>query len=232
MRPIRDIRRDNLRALIGRETQVAFAERILKDKNQVNQWLRDPKDARGRGISDATARHIEKRCGKPRGWMDHEHFEGVRDDPVAAFENRPGYVRLPLLDVGISAGTGASVESYEGEVVQYLDVAEWWAQQHIGRDLARIRVLTARGDSMMPDIQPGDVMFVDVGVQGFEAPGVYVLNWQGRALVKRLVPELRTGRLGLHSTNPAYPVEYVDPNEIDQLHISGRVAACWTLRRY
>lgn len=155
--------------------------------------------------------------------------EGAR--PVAASENRPGYVRLPLLDVAVSAGTGADVGN-EAEVVQYLDVADWWAQQNLGRDLSRIRVLTARGDSMTPEIQPGDVLFVDIGTQSFEAPGVYVLNWQGRALVKRLVPEMRTGRLGLHSSNPAYPAEYVSPSEMDQLRISGRVAAWWTLRRY
>jgi hypothetical protein len=228
---IQDIRRRRLAEVIDRKTNgnvAAFGRMVKKSSTQLNDML-----AGRKSFGEKVARDIENHAKLPPLSLDDEkpaNFGEMRE-PIAPYEGREGYIRLPLLDVAVSAGTGAEVGN-EGEVVQYLDVAEWWAQQNLGRDLSRIRVLTARGDSMAPDIHPGDVLFVDVGVQRFEAPGVYVLNWQGRALVKRLVPELRTGRLALHSTNPAYPVEYVDPDEIDELHVSGRLRACWTLRRY
>lgn len=156
-------------------------------------------------------------------------------DPVSRsseIEIAAGYVRLPQYAVEVSAGDGANVDESDLEVVRYLDVAKWWAQQHLPRDLNRVRVLGVRGDSMAPDMQHGDVLFVDTATRSFDAAGLYILNWQGRALVKRLVPEMRSGRLALVSTNPAYPPEYVEPGEIDQLHIGGRVSAWWTLRKY
>lgn len=151
---------------------------------------------------------------------------------VSTREIRAGYVRLPHYNADVSAGPGADMDASAFEVVEMLDVARWWADQNLPRDLSRVRVLSVRGDSMAPDMQHGDVLFVDTGSTTFDSPGLYVLNFQGRALVKRLVPELRTGRVALVSTNPAYPTEYVERGELDALHIGGRVAAWWTLRRF
>lgn len=150
---------------------------------------------------------------------------------VAPAEIAPGYVRLPLLNMEGDMGHGAHSEE-PAEVVQFLDVAEWWARQHLPNQLARVKVISSRGDSMAGVINHGDVVFVDVGVDRFEGEGIYVFNWQGRALIKRLTPNLRTGRLQIQSANPAYPAEDIAPEEIDQLHIAGRVAAWWTLRHY
>lgn len=70
MRPISDIRRDNLAILVGAEpSQAAFARKIGKDKNQVNQWLGR---AGSRNLSSETAREIESKLAKPAGWMDQD----------------------------------------------------------------------------------------------------------------------------------------------------------------
>jgi hypothetical protein len=73
MRPIRDVRRENLARLVQEctpQTQAELARRINKDKNQVLQWLMEP-DAKGaRNIGNASARHVERVMGKPEGWMD------------------------------------------------------------------------------------------------------------------------------------------------------------------
>jgi hypothetical protein len=71
MKPMDEIRRANLAALVAQEpSQAAFARKVGKDKNQVNQWLGR---AGKRNLGADTAREIEAACGKPRGWMDHEH---------------------------------------------------------------------------------------------------------------------------------------------------------------
>jgi phage repressor protein C with HTH and peptisase S24 domain len=220
-----DVRRAALQALIDKDWKgnvTAFATSIHKSPTQIADML-----AGRKSFGERVARDIEK-----RGRLGHKSLDRLAFAPVAASENRNGYIRIPLLDVAVSAGQGVNVDGYESEVVEYLDIAEWWAQQNLPRNLSRVRVLTARGDSMAPDIQHGDVLFVDTAQRTYDAPGIYVLNWQGRALVKRLVPELRSEKLALHSTNQAYPTEYVSADEIDQLRISGRVAAWWTLKRY
>ncbi len=151
---------------------------------------------------------------------------------VSTSETPTSYVRLPHYAAEVSAGEGFMLDESGVEVVQFLDVAKWWAEQHLPRDLSRIRVLTVRGDSMTPDMHHGDLLFVDASVQHFEDAGLYVLHWNGRALVKRLSPELRSGRLAITSSNPAYPTEYVEPGELSELHIGGRVAAWWSLRKF
>jgi DNA-binding transcriptional regulator YdaS (Cro superfamily) len=71
MEPITTIRRDNLHVLINEAgSQAAFARKIAKDKNQVNQWLGR---ANSRDMSSTIAREIECICGRPDGWMDHPH---------------------------------------------------------------------------------------------------------------------------------------------------------------
>jgi hypothetical protein len=55
---------------------VEFAEHVGVAAAQLSQWRnRSPHSATGKArvMSSATARHIESRCGKERGWMDHDH---------------------------------------------------------------------------------------------------------------------------------------------------------------
>lgn len=74
MRSIREIRRVNLRILVDEVgSQVGFAGKVDKDKNQIYQWLLDPSQPAARGMRHETARDLEKKCGRPEGWMDHEH---------------------------------------------------------------------------------------------------------------------------------------------------------------
>jgi phage repressor protein C with HTH and peptisase S24 domain len=81
-------------------------------------------------------------------------------------------------------------------------------------------------------INDGDVVFVDVRVNHFQGDGLYVFNWQGRALVKRLVPSIKSGQIQIVSANPAYPAETVGIDELESLHIAGKVVAWWTLKRH
>lgn len=239
-------RRARLRAWIDEHfggVQQDFVAAVGINQGELSGLLRD------KSFGEKKARKLELAARMPAGYLvtptttplDMSGLDAIiaaayQSPAVAsprdsAAEIPPGYVRLPQYGE-VSAGGGAVVDESDLDVVRYLDVAERWAKQHLPRDLSRIRVLGVRGDSMAPDIQHDDVLFVDTGTRHFDAPGLYVLNWQGRALVKRLVPEMRSGRLAIVSTNPAYPPEYVEPGEIDQLHIGGRVSAWWTLRKF
>lgn len=74
MKPVSDIRRQNLSALVAQEgSQVAVAAKLGKDKNQIYQWLLDPSTEGARNVGPRSARQIEQAFGKPDGWLDHEH---------------------------------------------------------------------------------------------------------------------------------------------------------------
>lgn len=85
-----DIRRENLSILVAREgTQAAFARKIGKDKNQVNQWLGR---AGKRNISDAIAREIEAALRLPEGWLDQP--QARVSEPAAAYGEPDKVARL------------------------------------------------------------------------------------------------------------------------------------------
>lgn len=152
-------------------------------------------------------------------------------NPISSREIAAGYVRLPLLQM--EAGMGLDVYSDDPlEVVDHLDVAEWWAQANLPRPYSRIQIITGRGDSNAGVINHGDIVFVDTKVNYFDGEGFYVFNWRGRPLIKRLVPNLRSGNLQIISANPAYPPEEITGDEIESLHVAGRVVAWYTLRTH
>jgi len=152
---------------------------------------------------------------------------------LAAREELPaGYVRFELLDVVVSAGHGAFAPQHH-EILQHIDVLESWARQTLGTaDPEWVKLVVAKGDSMAPTIQNGDIIFVDTRHTQFESDGIYTMDWQGRTLVKRL-RMLTDGRMAIQSDNQvAYPPEYVTAATASQLVISGLVLGWWALRRF
>jgi hypothetical protein len=77
MSTIDQVYRDNLRLLIKEAgTQDALAAKIGKSAAQLSQWVnasKDSKTGKPRVLSRQMARHIEKKMGKPDGWMDRPH---------------------------------------------------------------------------------------------------------------------------------------------------------------
>lgn len=162
-----------------------------------------------------------------------QHHHGREEHPVSISEGATpaGYLRLPLL--AMEAGMGLDVQ-HDGplEVVTDLDVAEWWANANFPKPISRIKVITARGDSNAGLINHGDIVFVDTMTNFFDGEGLYVFNWQGRALIKRLAPDIRGKQMKILSANKEYDAELIAVEELDQLHIAGRVVAWWTLRTH
>lgn len=223
---------DRLRAAMqdAEINQKQLADAVGVKPPSVNGWLSSKaKFLRGENLLKAA-----RTLGVSQDWLATGRGSMKPDDsdfmPISTSETPPGYVRFPLLDGFVAAGDGGYVPDYP-EVVNHVDVAELWAKQNLHAPTSAIRVITARGDSMVGDVNDGDVLFVDSRVQHFEADAVYVMNWQGRPLVKRLQLR-RDGTLVIRSSNPAYEPEIVPPGEIDRLHISGRVLAAWGLKRF
>jgi len=81
MKTIEEIRLENLRTLCSQfKSQRQFAIHLEKSSQQLSNWMRiDTSDITAnqhtRAISSTAAREIEEKCGKPRGWLDHNHSD-------------------------------------------------------------------------------------------------------------------------------------------------------------
>lgn len=180
-------------------------------------------------LAEASPRVFERAAQPPaiahRGALSASQSTPTQGTPEA------GYLRFEHLDLVAACGAGAEPVDHP-EVVQEVDVLERWARQTLGVvDSTRVKIITAVGDSMLPTVQPGDIVFVDTSVRSFQAEGVYVLILNNRLLIKRL-RMLFDGRLAIQSDNDkAYPTEYVSNSHAEQLDVCGRVLGWWTLKR-
>jgi phage repressor protein C with HTH and peptisase S24 domain len=146
---------------------------------------------------------------------------GAAPYEAAAAMPREGYLRFFPLTDAYSAGEGDSVLSDHPEAVDSIDLAEVEAQRLLGStDAEHIRLLTVRGDSMVPTMKPRDLLFVDTRVRSFEGDGVYILELNGFRVIKR-VQMIGDQRILLTSDNSVYhPFEL---GESDRLGYIGRV---------
>lgn len=158
----------------------------------------------------------------------------LADDPAgyargAEPETRPGYVRLHLMDGTASGGDGA-VNTDFPEVVRELEVAEWQLRKQIGflPEPGRIEIITVRGDSMYPDVKNGDVVMVDTATRYFDGDGLYLVNIHGHTFVKRL--QLMTDGMHIISTNRRYSSQVIAPDELETLHVGGRIVGLALMR--
>ena len=151
-------------------------------------------------------------------------FSGVREN-----ETDPSYVHFPLIEGFVAAGAEGYMPDYP-EVVKDLKVSKEWVERNLPARPVNIRVLTVQGDSMSPEINSGDVIFIDVGVTQFVTNAIYVMNYSGRPMVKRLQAR-RDGSVLIKSTNDSYDAEVVAEAEVHDLYVAGRVIGVWKFSR-
>lgn len=103
MKTIDEIRRDNIELLISESGSLkGLADLLNKSESQVSQLLhgsKDSKTGKQRGMNNTTARAIEQRCGKERGWLDNDHS----DVGVDTFRSLPTEVRAWIMRKGAAS---------------------------------------------------------------------------------------------------------------------------------
>jgi phage repressor protein C with HTH and peptisase S24 domain len=119
------------------------------------------------------------------------------------------------LDLAASAGPGGLADDDRLAGSMVVDPAIL-----AGRDPARLSLLPARGDSMLPLIHDGDMMLVDEADRRLGARGnVYVIRLDGALIVKRV--SVKGGQATIASDNADYPP--IAPRPANQVEIVGRV---------
>lgn len=149
--------------------------------------------------------------------------------PVPMREDK--HIRIAVLDAAPSAGPGGEPVDFP-VVLSHIDVAEAWARKRLGNNLDPIRALPVAGDSMSPTINDGDLAFVDTSCCTFDTEGIYVIVWNDRLFIKRLVADFVGQRIEVRSDNDKVPTQYIPASAIDGLTICGRVKVWLAVKGY
>lgn len=136
-------------------------------------------------------------------------------------KGRDDVYRIEVLDVSASAGDGSPSKDII-EVIRSIEYVPDQARVIFGnRPESSVKLINVRGDSMEGTIEPGDLIFVDVAVCNFDGDGIYVFDFNGDMFVKRL--QKVKSELIVISDNPRYREWSISEEEMDMLHVAGRV---------
>ncbi|WP_298304011.1 LexA family transcriptional regulator [uncultured Erythrobacter sp.] len=126
-----------------------------------------------------------------------------------------GYIDVPRLNIGASAGPGALPDSEEPFDAFHFS-RKWLREQ--GLEGSKLSAITVEGDSMEPLLNDGDEILIDTAARPFR-DGVHVVRLGDTLMVKR-VAQAGAGRFSLLSQNLAYPPVDV---AADEMEVIGRV---------
>jgi len=190
----KQIRLENLRSLVKEfRTAEEVARRADTAPMYLSQILNGAKSSTGRerGVGDALAKKLEIGCDKPEGWMDMphgtQHPTGMQAVIVAEPDD-PNFYHIPKVQLVLRAGvTGFQTvpEIYDGSV---LSVNKNWVDRnkyHPGTLVA----MSVVGDSMEPNLYEGDLVIINTADTQMRDGAVFAFNFEGEAVIKRLVKE-------------------------------------------
>lgn len=175
IRAIKAARRKKLAALLDKHGKVELSR--LTDINADYLWQMGKGEGKSaRGVNDNNARKIESGTGNPPFWLDSD--DDVPPAPaVSGPATAPEYVRVLQLEGAGEMGDGAINDDFP-EVIRAMDFTPSYIRSVVGfvPPPGRLVLVTGRGDSMIPVIQPGESLIVDTGTAQFDGDGIYLIN--------------------------------------------------------
>lgn len=142
---------------------------------------------------------------------------GLEDDGAGL----PGdYVLVPEYELDLSAGGGSPFD--ERRIVEEWPFPGPFLRNVLAVSPTRLIIVRVVGDSMEPTFRPNDRVMVDLDDQNVAQPGVFAVNLDDTAVIKRLelVPLSRPRQMTLISDNQAHPNHTV---EAKRIQVIGRV---------
>lgn len=228
MQTVEATRREKLAALIREAgSQTALSEKIEKAPAQISQWLNasiNSKTGKPRVMSNAIAREIEEKTGKPAGWMDQPtQLDLGTNSPTSVSNTEPGPPlrgKVPLISwVQAGAWCHAANPHLPGQADRWLDCPVSHSPSTF--------VLRVRGDSMTAphgngkSYPEGCYIFVDPERRTPVNGDRVVACLSGSDEVTFKVYKNEDGRQWLQPLNPAHePIR-------DNFHIIGKVLGKW-----
>ncbi|WP_125720228.1 XRE family transcriptional regulator [Pseudoalteromonas rubra] len=129
---------------------------------------------------------------------------------------------VPKLDVEASAGFG-SINGSE-DITEQFALNKRWLSTQLGVHSEQLAFVTIRGDSMLPTLQHGDMVLVDLSQRDANKRGVFVLQTEDGLMAKRL--QQHRDHISVVSDNPEYPAWQIQADNAQQHGIAGRIVWC------
>lgn len=161
------------------------------------------------GYSDALLKKIGAALNVPVAALfaeddaqrDHLKSLGAETVPIRIVdEDDPEFIKIPKVRLRLSAGIQGfqtEPETYDGSTLSIHQ--SWLTRNGFNRaDLVAIRV---KGESMEPTLYEDDLVIVNLADKRMVDGQVYAFNYDGEAVIKRLIRE--GGQWYLSSDNPA-----------------------------
>lgn len=238
---IKEIRRANFVSLLKAFGSQAELARLLEvEPAYVSALLAGPPG--GRNIGDRTARKLEDRLNKPRGWMDvanaeSEDLEVIGYRRAAAMraavlgEPAEDVCAVPILEVRASMGAGEPRPGHDA-VAGMMQLSQEWVRRNLPDITSprNLRVITGYGNSMEPAFYDGDPMLVDIGVREARIDAIYVFAMNDELFIKTL-QRIPGGGIKVISNNKTYEPYMIDEASRERVEILGRVCWVWNGRR-
>lgn len=130
------------------------------------------------------------------------------------------FALVPLYDIHVSAGTGTEV--LDEVPLKAIAFGKDWLGRHAAGGIDKLAAMHVQGDSMRPDLEPGDLILIDRAIDVVRGDGIYVINLYGDLMVKRLQKAGKSQVL-VRSSNPAYDPLTINTDNDAELHVVGRV---------
>ena len=145
----------------------------------------------------------------------------VKQDNPEEDPSESDHVKIKRFNVELSAGHGASID--DESVIDELYFRKDWIES-LKLNIDHLVVLHARGDSMAPRIQHGDVVLTDLSDTKIQDGKVYAIRIEDQLIIKRIHMHYN-GSLIIHSDNnsPEYCDMPVAKVNVPDINILGRV---------
>lgn len=217
--------REAIRAAGGNQ---AVAQRAGVPIGTVNNYVRAVSEPKAAALGA-----LARACGVSLDWLV---FNGERttqaqvqlqalerQEPDALVSpTREDFAFLPRYEVRAAAGNGKLAVSED--IADMLAFRRDWLRR-IGINPATAFMLAADGDSMEPTIPDGALMLVDGSIReprDIKNGAIYVIIRSGTVIVKRVQFRIDDSVV-LISDNPVYERETISRQDMNDLHIAGRV---------
>jgi len=191
------------------------------------KWLRgeaEPSRERLIALADATSVSIAWLAKGEGPEPDFREVAGAERGPLAGSPGEGGldrrqFVVLPKRDEAAAAGAGTPPPTLRSEFIAF---GHDWIRDTFGLQPTDLLLEAAVGESMQPTIHDNDLLLIDVTDRKLREFGIYVLEFQGERLVKRVQRKL-DGSLLLISDNAIYEPERIPSERAHEVTIIGRV---------
>lgn len=170
--------------------------------------------------TDEEINKIIDKFGISKTWLilgEGEMFGSSEDASNSIIDAPHQIISVPIMSIKASAGSGRE----QHEIVTNGELLIDRMLFKVLPNLKNIQAIEVEGDSMYPTLKDGDYVVIEKN-SNFSGDGIYVLQYDGVLLVKRLQADI--DGIEILSDNQSYGKRKYDPNDDQRLfNIAGKV---------